>query len=128
MERARPPGANAIGFMALLPAILPGVIIGVGYVVAFNLPLGLKSLSLTSTMWIIVLNILFANIYIGYLAGRAVLQRYDASIDQAAELLGASLWQRFAWVTLPIMRHALMLERFISSCTGSPPCRPSSSW
>lgn len=109
VERARPPGANAIGFMALLPAILPGVIIGVGYVVAFNLPLGIKSLSLTSTMWIIVINILFANIYIGYLAGRAVLQRYDASIDEAAESLGASLWQRFAWVTLPIMRHALML-------------------
>jgi iron(III) transport system permease protein len=60
-------------------------------------------------MWILVLNILFANVFIGYLAGRAVLQRYDAAIDEAAESLGASLWQRFAWVTLPIMRHALML-------------------
>jgi iron(III) transport system permease protein len=109
IERARPLGVNVLGFIALLPAILPGVILGVGYVVAFNLPLGMKSLALTSTMWILVLNILFANIFIGYLAGRAVLQRYDAAIDEAAESLGASLWQRFAWVTLPIMRHALML-------------------
>ncbi len=109
IERARPLGGNALGFIALLPAILPGVILGVGYVVAFNLPLGLKSLALTGTLWILVLNILFANIFIGYLAGRAVLQRYDAAIDEAAESLGASLWQRFAWVTLPIMRHALML-------------------
>ena len=109
IERARPVGGNVLGFIALLPAILPGVILGVGYVVAFNLPLGMKSLALTSTMWILVLNILFANIFIGYLAGRAVLQRYDAAIDEAAESLGASLWQRFAWVTLPIMRHALML-------------------
>jgi iron(III) transport system permease protein len=109
VERVRPAGAGALGFTALLPAILPGVILGVGYVVAFNLPFGVKGLALTGTMSILVLNILFANIFIGYLAGRAVLQRYDANIDEAAESLGASLWQRFAWVTLPLMRHALML-------------------
>ena len=109
VERVRAAGANALGFVALLPAILPGAILGVGYVAAFNLPFGYKALALTGTMWILVLNILFANIFIGYLAGRAVLQRYDASIDEAAESLGASLWQRFAWVTLPTMRHALML-------------------
>jgi iron(III) transport system permease protein len=109
VERARPPGGSVLGFIALLPAILPGVIFGVGYVVTFNLPLGMQSLSLTGTAWILVLNILFANIFIGYLAGRAVLQRYDSAIDEAAESLGASLRQRFSWVTLPIMRHALIL-------------------
>jgi iron(III) transport system permease protein len=109
VERARPLGGNVLGFIALLPAILPGVILGVGYVVAFNLPFGMQRLALTGTMGILVVNILFANLFIGYLAGRAVLQRYDAAIDEAAESLGASLWQRFAWVTLPIMRHALAL-------------------
>ncbi len=109
IERTRPPGRGALGFVALLPATLPGVILGVGYVVAFNLPLGVKSLAMTGTLWILVLNILFANLFIGYLAGRAVLQRHDAAIDEAAESLGATLWQRFAWVTLPIMRHALVL-------------------
>ena len=109
IERTRPLGGNILGFVVLLPAILPGVILGVGYVVAFNLPLGMKSLALTGTPWILVLNILFANMFVGYLAGRALLQRYDAAIDEAAESLGASLWQRFAWVTLPVMRHALVL-------------------
>lgn len=109
VERVRAPGSNLLGFVALLPAVLPGVILGVGYVVAFNLPFGIKSIALTGTMWILVINILFANIFIGYLAGRALLQRYDESIDEAAEALGASLWQRFSRVTLPTMRHALML-------------------
>lgn len=109
IERVRAPGRDILGFIALLPAVLPGAILGVGYVVTFNLPFGMKELALTGTIWILVLNILFANIFIGYLAGRAVLQRYDASIDEAAESLGASLWKRFAWVTLPTMRHALML-------------------
>ena len=109
VERVRPLGGNILGFVAMLPAILPGVILGVGYVVAFNLPFGSKSLALTGTMWILVLNIAFANVFIGYLAGRALLQRYDPAIDEAAESLGASLWQRFAWVTLPFLRHALLL-------------------
>jgi iron(III) transport system permease protein len=109
VERTRPPGSNVLGFVPLLPAILPGVIFGVGYVVTFNLPFGMRTLSLTGTIGILVLNVMFANIFIGYLAGRAVLQRYDSAIDEAAESLGASLWQRFAWVTLPIMRHAFML-------------------
>ena len=70
VERARPLGGNALGFVALLPAILPGVILGVGYVVAFNLPLGMKGLALTGGVWILALNILFANLFIGYLAGK----------------------------------------------------------
>ena len=107
--RARPLGGNLLGFITLLPAILPGAILGVGYVVAFNFPFGMKHLALTGTMWILTLNILFANLFVGYLAGHAVLQRYDAAIDEAAESLGASLWQRFSRVTLPLMRHALVL-------------------
>jgi iron(III) transport system permease protein len=35
---APPPGGNVIGFTALMPAVLPGVIFGVGYIVTFNLP------------------------------------------------------------------------------------------
>lgn len=108
-ERLRPRGGSLLGFAALLPAVLPGVILGVGYVAAFNLPLGQKQLALTGTPWILVLNILFANLFVGYLAGRALLQRHDAAIDEAAEALGASAWQRFAWVTLPLMRRALVL-------------------
>ena len=54
----------------------------------------MKELALTGTMAILVINILFANIFVGVLAGRAMLQRIDASVDEAAEILGASLMQR----------------------------------
>lgn len=109
VERVRPPGRNAIGFVTMLPAILPGLIFGVGYIVAFNFPFGRKELALTGTMWILVLNILFANIFVGVLAARATLQRLDAAVDEAAEILGASLVQRFGRVVLPTMKHAAML-------------------
>jgi iron(III) transport system permease protein len=109
VERVRPVGSNFLSFIALTPAILPGVIYGIGYIIAFNLPFGMKQLSLTGTMSILVLNLLFGHIYVGLLAGRAALKRLDVSVDEAAEILGASLFQRFVRVVLPMMRHAALL-------------------
>ena len=112
VERVRTVGANLFSFVSLLPAILPHLLFGIGYIVAFNLPFGQKDLALTGTMKILVLNLLFGHIYLGVLAGRAVLQRLDVSVDEAAEILGASLVQRFTRVTLPMMRHAFLLGVF----------------
>ncbi len=109
IERLRPPGANILAFLALIPAILPGIIFGIGYVVAFNVPFGIKSWSLTGTSAILVINILFSNLFVGVLAARAALQRYDAGIEDAAESLGAGLVQRFWLVTLPMLRPAFLL-------------------
>ena len=81
-------------------AVLPGVIFGVGYIVAFNFPFGMKELALTGTMAILVINILFGNIFVGVLAGRAMLQRIDAylrgqgdDVRQVSATIGAQ-WQR----------------------------------
>jgi iron(III) transport system permease protein len=109
VERLRPPGANIIFFLALAPAILPGIIFGIGYIVAFNLPFGIKALALTGTSSILVINILFANLFVGVLAARASLQSMDPAVDEAAESLGAGLLSRFVRVTLPMLRPALML-------------------
>ncbi|MGE0240293.1 MAG: ABC transporter permease [Parvibaculaceae bacterium] len=109
VERIRPPGANLIVSMSLLPAILPGIIFGIGYIVAFNVPFGFTSLSLTGTAAILVLNILFSNLFVGVLAGRAALQRMNSTVDETAESLGAGLATRFIHVTLPMLRPALLL-------------------
>jgi iron(III) transport system permease protein len=109
VERVRPPGASLIGFLSLVPAILPGVILGVGYIVAFNVPFGIKGLSLTGTSAILVIDIVFSKLYVGVMAARAALQRLDSAVDEAAESLGAGLVQRFCRVTLPMLRPALLL-------------------
>ena len=109
VDRVRPPGRDAIAFLALLPAVLPGLIIGIGYILAFNLPLGQPALSLTGTALILVLNIAFTHLTVGVLAARAALQRQDGGVDEAAESLGAGLPMRFLQVTLPMLRPALRL-------------------
>lgn len=109
VERLKPPGANLIVFLALIPAILPGIIFGIGYIVAFNVPFGIKALSLTGTSAILIINILFSNLFVGVLAARAALQRLNPAVDEAAESLGAGLFSRFIHVTLPMLRPALLL-------------------
>lgn len=108
-ERMRRPYGDVIAFQALIPAILPGIIFGVGYIIAFNAPFGIKWLSLSGTEAIIIINIMFGNLYVGVLAARAALQRIDQSVDEAAENLGAGMVRRFWEVTLPMLRIAALL-------------------
>ena len=108
-ERSRPPLGDAIAFQALIPAILPGIIFGVGYIIAFNAPFGIRQLSLTGTEAIILINIMFGNLFVGVLATRAALQRVDQSVEEAAESLGAGMIRRFWEVTLPMLRIAALL-------------------
>lgn len=109
VERLRPPGSGVIFFVTLMPAILPGIIFGIGYVLAFNAPFGIKSLSLSGTFAILVLNVMFGNLFVGVLAGRAALQRLDRSVDEAAEGLGAGIGAQLGLIMLPLLRVPIIL-------------------
>ncbi|MEO1089733.1 MAG: iron ABC transporter permease [Pseudomonadota bacterium] len=109
LDRLRPPGHVFLGFLALLPAVLPGIIFGIGYLVAFNNPFGRPELALTGTLAILVINVMFGNLFVGVLAGRTVLQKVAGGIEDAARTLGAGAWQRFRHVLLPLMRQAFLL-------------------
>lgn len=109
LERWRPPGHAALGFVVMLPAVLPGLIFGIGYLVAFNDPFGQADLALTGTLAILVLNVLFGNLFVGVLAVRAALKRVDPAAEDAAETLGAGLATRLFSIVLPAVRHACIL-------------------
>jgi iron(III) transport system permease protein len=109
VDRVRPVGRHGLAFMALMPAILPGMLFGIGYIIAFNAPFGQARLALTGGRTILVLNLMFGHLYVGVLAARTILQRLDPFIDEAADILGASLVQRFMLVTLPMLRRPAMI-------------------
>jgi len=109
VDRIRPPGANMLAFVTLIPAILPGLIFGIGYVVAFNAPFGFTSISLSGTAAILIINILFSNMFVGVLAARSAFQRSDKHVEEAGEALGASLTQRVLLVTMPLLKTAFLL-------------------
>lgn len=108
-DRLRPPGASALSFMVLLPAVLPGLLFGLGYVAAFNAPFGVAAWSLSGTDAVVVLNIAFDKMFVGFLAARAALARLDPHLEEAAAMLGAAPFRAFLRVTLPLLRRAAVL-------------------
>jgi len=94
------PGARALEALSLLPAALPGTVIGVGYVLAFNVP----PVYLTGTIWILVTSVVFWKFPVAVLAGVNALKQIDPAIEEAAVSLGAGAVRTFTRVVLPLLR------------------------
>jgi iron(III) transport system permease protein len=99
VERKRPPGARTVEFLSLLPAALPGTVIGVGYILAFNVP----PLLLTGTMWILVTSVVFWKFPVAVLAALNAMKQIDPAIEEAAVSLGAGPVRTFVRVVLPLL-------------------------
>jgi iron(III) transport system permease protein len=91
--------ARAIEFVSLLPAALPGTVIGVGYILAFNVP----PLVLTGTVWILVTSVVFWKLPVAVLAAVNALKQIDPAIEEAAVSLGAGSVRTFMKVVLPLL-------------------------
>lgn len=98
------PLRRLLDFLAVLPGALPGVFVGVGFILAFNRP----PLELAGTVWIIVLALAFWHLPMGYQAAVATLKQIERSIEEAATNLGAS-GLRVLWdIYLPLLQRAFV--------------------
>lgn len=96
-------GQGAFEFAALLAFAIPGTVLGVSYILAFNVP----PLELTGTGLIIVLCFMFRNLPVGVRAGTAAFKQLDRSLDEASMMLRASTSQTLLRVVLPLLKPAL---------------------
>ncbi|HHT04604.1 MAG TPA: iron ABC transporter permease [Bacteroidales bacterium] len=92
-------GRRFIEVTSMLSFAVPGTVIGIGYILAFNS----APLYLTGTLTILLLNFIFRYIPVGIQGGVAVLQQIDPSIEEAAIDLGADSNTTFRKITLPLM-------------------------
>jgi iron(III) transport system permease protein len=99
VERRRAPAARTIEALSLLPAALPGTVIGVGYILAFNVP----PLLLTGTLSILVASVVFWKFPVAVLAAINTLKQVDPAIEEAAVSLGAGAVRTFTRVVLPLL-------------------------
>lgn len=97
-------GKNAFEFTTMLSFAIPGTVIGVSYVIAFNVP----PIELTGTAIILVLSFIFRNMPVGVRAGIASMSQLDRSLDESSLTLGANSWQTFRRVILPLLRPAIV--------------------
>jgi len=97
-------GKRVFEFGTMLSFAIPGTVIGVSYILAFNVP----PIELTGTGAILVLSFIFRNMPVGVRAGIASMSQIDKSLDEASLTLGASTWRTFVRIILPLMRPAIL--------------------
>lgn len=102
--RTRFPGRRALEFAAMLNYALPGTIVGIAYLVAFNDP----PLALTGTAFILVVCYVFRYSLAGTRATAAVLAQIDPALEEASASLGARRDVTFRRIVLPLVRPALL--------------------
>lgn len=97
-------GKQAFEFGTMLSFAIPGTVIGVSYILAFNVP----PIELTGTGAILVISFIFRNMPVGVRAGIASMSQIDKSLDEASLTLGANTWRTFVRIILPLMRPAIL--------------------
>jgi iron(III) transport system permease protein len=111
------PGKGLLEFGSILSYAVPGTVVGIGYILAFNGP----PLILTGTLAILVLCFVFRYVPVGIQSGIAILRQIDPSIEEAAQNLGASGLTTFRKVTLPLIAPAFftgLVYAFVRAMTA----------
>ncbi len=111
------PMRGAVDFLAVLPGALPGVFVGIGYVLAFNAP----PIELAGSMWMVVFALAFWHLPLAYQATSATLSQIHKSIEDAARDLGAKELRLIWDVYMPLLSRSLVasfLQSFIRSISN----------
>ncbi len=95
-------GRGLIDVTSMLNFAVPGTVVGIGYILAFNQ----KPFMLRGTAAIIVLLFIFRNMPVGIRAAAASLDQIDLSLEEASTNLGAGSLTTFRRILLPLIAPA----------------------
>jgi len=97
-------GKNVFEFSTMLSFAIPGTVIGVSYILAFNFP----PIELTGTSIILVIVFVFRNMPVGVRGGIAAMSQLDKSLDEASITLGANSFTTARRVIAPLLGPAIL--------------------
>lgn len=110
-------GRGAFEFLTMMSFAIPGTVIGISYILAFNS----GPIELTGTAMIMIIAFVFRNMPVGIRAGLANLSQIDRSLDEASLTLGARSATTLRRVILPILRPAIatsLVYAFVRAITS----------
>ena len=110
-------GYKTLETVSLLPYVLPGTVLGIAYIIAFND----EPIILTGTLSILVAAYVFRYSSAGIRSVFAALTQIDPSIEEASLSLGATQAKTFRLITVPLVLPAVlagMKYLFIHSMTA----------
>jgi iron(III) transport system permease protein len=102
--RTRIPGRKLLDYAALIPLGLPGIVVAVALLQFW---LSIPYLTLYGTLAILLLAYVGRYIPLGVRAANTSLRQIDPSLEESAQILGASWMTTMREVTLPLIRPGL---------------------
>ncbi|WP_438754026.1 ABC transporter permease [Pararhizobium sp. O133] len=110
-------GRNVFEFALMMSFAIPGTVIGISYIMAFNLP----PLEMTGTALILIACFVFRNMPVGVRGGVAAMSQLDKSLDEASLTLRATSFRTIRKVILPLLRPAItaaLVYSFVRAITS----------
>ncbi len=110
-------GRRSFEFGTMLSFAIPGTVVGVSYVAAFNVP----PIDITGTAAILVICFVFRNMPVGMRAGMAALAQIDRSMEEASQTMGAGSARTLRRVVLPLIKPAVftaLVYSFVTAMTA----------
>ena len=101
--KSRLPGSWILDFLAFVPITVPGIVLGMALIllyVAFPLPI-------YGTIWVLLIAYVTRFIPYGMRAASGSILQIHSELEEAAAASGASWWETFRRVTLPLLRPGI---------------------
>jgi len=117
LDRQRFAGKRAFEFMAMLNFAVPGTVVGIAYIVAFNAP----PIELAYTGLILVACFVFRDMTTSLRAGLAAMSQIDPSLDEASATLRSGSFATVRRIIVPLIRPAIiaaLIVSFVSAMTS----------
>ena len=114
--RKRFVGRGVVDFSAMISFAIPGTVIGISYVLAFNT----APILINGTAIIIVISFIFKNMPVGIRSGISALSQIDKSLEEASLTQRASSVRTIFTIVLPLLRPAMIsaiVFSFVKSMT-----------
>lgn len=102
-----------IDTISMVPYIIPGSVVGIALVMAFNK----KPLVLAGTMTIMIVALVIRRIPYTIRSSTATLQQIPMSVEEAAISLGSSKLEAFFKITVPMMANGILSGAIMSWVT-----------
>ncbi|MDZ4345602.1 MAG: iron ABC transporter permease [Candidatus Binatia bacterium] len=98
--KSRLPGSWLLDFLAFVPITVPGIVLGMALIllyVAFPIPI-------YGTIWMLLIAYVTRYIPYGMRSASGSIMQIHSELEEAAATSGASWWETFRRVTLPLLR------------------------
>jgi len=100
------PGRRLLSALSVVPFVLPTVVVAAAFLALFG-PRSPFGIELDGTIWVILIAHVFYNYAVVLRIVGGVWGQLDPRLEEAARVLGATRWQAFRRVTLPLLRPAI---------------------